>query len=171
MVRIKDVQPTLVRRFSRKSFHIVFSLIDSGVAYLISQRRTLFRVISVYWEINLMWVINWSSPVTQKTFHGSLLAWCCQWKKNKCPRKEITNKKKKQEKPKRISRERETTFEKTRTMTKTIETESTEPLTVTNTINKQFNKFMTPPCDLLTIHEMPKHLQFNPYVHKGKRRK
>lgn len=32
-----------------------------------------------------MWVINWSSPVTQKTFHGSSLAWCCQWKKNKCP--------------------------------------------------------------------------------------
>lgn len=34
-----------------------------------------------------MWVINWSSPVTQKTFHGSSLAWCCQWKKNKCPTK------------------------------------------------------------------------------------
>lgn len=51
--------------------------------------------------------------------------------------------------------------------TKTLETESNESLTITNTINKQINKFMTPPCDLLTWKEMPAYLQFNPYVHKG----
>lgn len=50
---------------------------------------------------------------------------------------------------------------------KTLETESNESLTITNTINKQINKFMTPPCDLLTWKDMPSHLQFNPYVHKG----
>lgn len=51
--------------------------------------------------------------------------------------------------------------------TKTLETESNESLTISNTINKQINKFMTPPCDLLTWKDMPEHLQFNPYVHKG----
>lgn len=49
--------------------------------------------------------------------------------------------------------------------TKTLETESNESLP--NTINKQINKFMTPPCDLLTWKDMPEHLQFNPYVHTG----
>lgn len=52
-------------------------------------------------------------------------------------------------------------------MMKTLETESNESLTIPNTINKQINKLMTPPCDLLTWKDMPEHLQFNPYVHTG----
>lgn len=52
--------------------------------------------------------------------------------------------------------------------TKTLETESNESLTVTSAINKQINKFMTPPLPLLTWKEMPEHLQFNPYVRTGK---
>lgn len=52
-------------------------------------------------------------------------------------------------------------------MTKTLETESNESLTISNTINNQINKFLTPPCDLLTWNDMPQHLKFNPYVHKG----
>jgi hypothetical protein len=55
---------------------------------------------------------------------------------------------------------------KTKTLEET-ETETTESFTITSTINKQINKFMTPPVDLLTWNEMPKHLRFNPYVHKG----
>lgn len=52
--------------------------------------------------------------------------------------------------------------------TKTLETESTESLTATSAINKQINKFMTPPESLLSFQDMPKHLQFNPYVRQGK---
>lgn len=55
--------------------------------------------------------------------------------------------------------------------TKTVEAEdaeTNESFTITGTINKQFNKFMTPPCDLLTWSDMPDHLRFNPYVLKGK---
>lgn len=52
--------------------------------------------------------------------------------------------------------------------TKTLETESNESLTVTSAINKQINKFMTPPLPLLQWKDMPEHLQFNPYVHTGK---
>jgi hypothetical protein len=55
-----------------------------------------------------------------------------------------------------------------KTKTLEAETESNESLTITSTINKQINKFMTPPCDLLTWKDMPAHLQFNPYVHTGK---
>ena len=54
--------------------------------------------------------------------------------------------------------------------TKTVETgdsETSENYTVASSINKQINKYMTPPCDLLTWKDMPQHLQFNPYVHKG----
>lgn len=51
--------------------------------------------------------------------------------------------------------------------TKTLETESNESLTVTSAINKQINKFMTPPIPLLTWKDMPEHLQFNPYVRTG----
>lgn len=54
--------------------------------------------------------------------------------------------------------------------TKTVEQEDSEVnenFTVANTINKQINKFMTPPIPLLTWQDMPLHLQFNPYVHKG----
>lgn len=49
--------------------------------------------------------------------------------------------------------------------------EASESFTITATINKQFNKFMTPPHDLLTWSDMPEHLRFNPYVHKGKKKK
>lgn len=69
-----------------------------------------------------------------------------------------------EEEKKRFSRAREKLREK---MIKTLETESNESLTISNTINKQINKFMTPPCNLLTWHDMPEHLQFNPHVHKG----
>lgn len=57
---------------------------------------------------------------------------------------------------------------------KTVEAEdaeTNESFTITSTINKQFNKFMTPPCDLLTWNDMPEHLRFNPYVLKGKIKK
>lgn len=53
--------------------------------------------------------------------------------------------------------------------TKTLETESNESLTITNTINKQINKFMKPEIPLLTWKDMPEHLQFNPYVHTGRK--
>lgn len=55
---------------------------------------------------------------------------------------------------------------KTKTLEET-ETETNESYTITSTINKQINKFMTPPCDLLTWRDMPSHLRFNPYVHTG----
>ena len=55
---------------------------------------------------------------------------------------------------------------KTKTLEET-ETETNESYTITSTINKQINKFMTPPCDLLTWRDMPNHLRFNPYVHTG----
>lgn len=53
---------------------------------------------------------------------------------------------------------------------KTVESgsETSDNCTVANSINKQIIKYMTPPCDLLTWKDMPQHLQFNPYVHKGK---
>ncbi|XP_070509285.1 progestin and adipoQ receptor family member 4 [Chironomus tepperi] len=57
---------------------------------------------------------------------------------------------------------------KTKTLEET-ETETNESYTITSTINKQINKFMTPPCDLLTWRDMPSHLRFNPYVHTGYR--
>lgn len=63
--------------------------------------------------------------------------------------------------------EREKIFRVKMMKTKTLETESNESYTISNTINKQINKFMTPPCDLLTWKDMPEHLQFNPYVHTG----
>lgn len=47
------------------------------------------------------------------------------------------------------------------------DSQSSENYTITNSINKQIIKIMTPPCDLLTWNDMPEHLQFNPYVHKG----
>lgn len=51
---------------------------------------------------------------------------------------------------------------------KPLEGESNEPLNITTVINKQITKFVTPPCDLLHWQDMPQHLQFNPYVRKGK---
>lgn len=57
---------------------------------------------------------------------------------------------------------------------KTVEAEDAETndsFTITGTINQQFNKFMTPPYDLLTWNDMPNHLRFNPYVLKGKKEK
>lgn len=50
---------------------------------------------------------------------------------------------------------------------KPLEGESNESLNIATTINKQITKFVTPPCDLLQWKDMPQHLQFNPYVHKG----
>ena len=51
--------------------------------------------------------------------------------------------------------------------------------TTTNAVNEengqtlhnecQPNTKLAPPEDLLSWNEMPQHLQFNPYVHKGER--
>lgn len=51
---------------------------------------------------------------------------------------------------------------------KPLEGESNESLNFASVINKQITKFVTPPCDLLHWQDMPQHLQFNPYVRKGK---